>query len=102
MYLGVPEHLARSRSAMRSPPASRFARPKSVTSRVPWESTRTFEGFKSRCKTPRWCGVVHGPDHGDHALDFLRGSSLRGCFASDVPSTNFIEKYCWPSCSPTS
>ncbi len=53
MYRGVPSTWPVSVSDA-SASASRLARPKSVTSRVPWESTRTFEGFRSRCKTPRW------------------------------------------------
>jgi hypothetical protein len=69
MYLGVPSTRPGSVND-RSASASRFAKPKSVTSRVPWESTSTFGRLQVSVQHPALVGVVHGPDHGGHAFDF--------------------------------
>ena len=46
-------------------------------------------------------GVVDGAGDVEQAGDLGR-ARRRGCLAREAPSMNFMEKYCWPSCSPTS
>ena len=77
MYLGVPRIWPGSVNDG-SASVSRFARPKSVTKRVPWGSTSTFEGFRSRCKTPRWWAWCTARATGDQAGDLRARSACRG------------------------
>ena len=81
------------------------ARPKSIRRTLPAPSSITFAGFRSRCKTPRWCAAAR-PAQSCRAMSVALSSGNRPMRLSDVarssPSTNSIDRKMCPSTSPMS